>query len=77
MSDDLVSVVCGAVILLAGAWFVPHQMRVIRRRLVERGADPARFDAIVEGALFKTVRAVVTVAGAIALVTGLYWLLRG
>jgi len=76
MSDDIVSVVCGAVIMLGGAWFVPRQMKVIRSRLIERGKDPTAFDAIVGGAPFRAVTVVVTIAGAVAVVTGLYWLAR-
>jgi hypothetical protein len=70
----MLTVVCGVAILLAGGWFVPLQMKRIHNRLVERGKDPAPFDARVEGATFRAARALAVAAGVIAIAVGLYGL---
>ena len=76
LSDVIVTVLCGIAILLGGAWFVPREMKRIRRRLVDRGKDPTPLDAMVGGAPFRAVTALVTIVGVIAVGVGLYWLVR-
>jgi hypothetical protein len=64
-------IAAGAVALLSGLWWTPWQMQQARTKIVDRGRDPARFDAWLDSRSYRASIATFIGGGAVAIILGI------
>lgn len=75
--SGVLNIVLGVLVLMWGQWYMPRAMQRIRQKIVDRGRDPAKFDAMLTSRRWPRLLTAVTVCGAALVIVGVWFVVSG